>query len=219
MRYAIFGIFLFLIGCVPVLAQRLRFQPMHHELALLPVGMGHVQALQVGSDWPATPGMVHYRHEGYGLYKYHFNKFQAVRIGIGYETSLTRTVGDWVYNNVENKTTAATFRAGYEHKLPLGRFMLYGGGELVYAPGRSTTVNINEFGQTTAAEPFQQGRIQGFAGIRFFANKYLSFQLENSVYKVLRSPNTGLTANWLQFGVSVHNKKMKKKCGCGKPGT
>lgn len=190
-------------------AQRLRFHPMHHEFALLPVGMGQVQALA------ANPSEITaYRHQAYGLYKYHFNKYQAVRGGIGYEAA--REVMDKVgYQH----TNVALLRVGYEHKLPLGRFQLYAGAELAYALGQRNLETLTDLGLTPAAASVSEARIQGFAGLRFFATKHLSFNIENTVFKPLGATNTDLAANWLQAGVSLHGKKMKKKCTCGKPGS
>jgi len=206
-----------------LLAQRPRFHPMYQEL-----NVAFVSANQFLRQ-PAPNGAAN--ASGHDIssavrYKWHTTPRQAFRGSIGYRNwsqtySEGALIGDKEYQGFD-------IRAGYERKLNLRRWQVYGGVEAVLRPQNTLKVNESNEAKVPVFINKQYTSYGGaaFLGLRFYANKHVSFALENTL-AYTKSPSSPEVAaymgnthyNYLSLNASLHWHEMKKHCTCGKPGT
>lgn len=214
---------------LPLSGQRLRFRPQVHELGLQAVSFNRQPA------YGSAQGMIPVYPHGI-MYKFHPDLNQAIRARVAFrQAKITDPVQALnFYEHYQARMRGLWLAAGYERTLNTGRYQLYGGAELWLGGSRLDESISPEQGAAGATRRLMQLQYGGaaLAGVRVYLNTYVSLSLEaNYYYLFQREPEpdanfpfrlqSGSEQGWqlLNAGISLHSKRMRKSCTCGKPGS
>ncbi len=152
-------------------------------------------------------------------YHYHTDHKNAIRAGFFYRKQhfLYKEPGDVSTPHAWNLLTLEA-KAGYERKLNLRKYQIYGGADLIGSM-RTYKADTDEI-----MNSFQYGG-GVFFGVRRYFNENFSLAVENELHFLINPDSKNrlspqeIGVNFLQITMSYHVKRMRKSCACGRPGS